>query len=142
MVLAEFSGLIFEGSSTELDHVSLSGAVMTYASATKTYTTTGAGLTSGGSSSSVSHAIDASEDTKHGTKPDRGTAILKPNYLPKQILNGEQLDTFLEAIEQDEVWRDFFTELTTGLRRGAVCALQWDNLNPKTGELQVERQVH
>ena len=35
-----------------------------------------------------------------------------------------------------------FTELTTGLRGGVICALQWDNLNPKTGELQVERQVH
>lgn len=40
------------------------------------------------------------------------------------------------------MWRDFFTELTTGLRGGMICALQWDNLNPKTGELQVERQVH
>ena len=40
------------------------------------------------------------------------------------------------------MWRDFFPELTTGLRGGVICALQWDNLNPKTGELQVERQVH
>ena len=50
--------------------------------------------------------------------PTEGTVVPKPNYRPKQILNEEQLDTFLEAVEQDEVWRDFFyTELTTGLRR-------------------------
>ena len=50
--------------------------------------------------------------------------VPKPNYRPKQILNEEQLDTFMAAIEQDEVWRDFFfTELTTGLRRGEICGL-------------------
>lgn len=57
--------------------------------------------------------------------PTEGTVVPKPNYRPKQILNEEQLDTFMAAIEQDEVWRDFFfTELTTGLRRGEICGLR------------------
>ena len=59
------------------------------------------------------------------------------------ILNEEQLDTFLAAVEQDLIWKDFFyTELTTGLRLGEICALQWTDLDLKTGTLQVERQVH
>ena len=64
-------------------------------------------------------------------------------YQPMNILNEEQLDTFMEIIKADPIWYGFFyTELTTGLRRGEICALQWNDLNFRTGELRVERQVH
>ena len=36
----------------------------------------------------------------------------------------------------------FLLELTTGLRVGELMALQWDDLNLKTGELRIERQVY
>ena len=50
----------------------------------------------------------------------------KSNYKPMQVLNEQELDTFLQALQNDDVWRDFFyTELMTGLRRGEVCALMW-----------------
>ena len=74
--------------------------------------------------------------------PTEGTVVPKPNYRPKQILNEAQLDTFLEAIEQDEVWRDFFyTELTTGLRRGEICGLQWEDFDEADGTLKIVRSV-
>ena len=54
------------------------------------------------------------------------------------ILNEEQLDAFLTAVKQDAVRKAFFyTELTTSLRLGEICALQWNDLNLKTGALQV-----
>ena len=35
---------------------------------------------------------------------------------PMNILNEDQLDTFMDAIKADSIWYDFFyTELTTGL---------------------------
>ena len=41
----------------------------------------------------------------------------------KQILTDEQLERFVEIIREDAVWYDFFyTELTTGLRRGEICS--------------------
>ena len=44
----------------------------------------------------------------------------------KQILTDEQLERFVEIIREDAVWYDFFyTELTTGLRRGEICGIQW-----------------
>lgn len=46
-VQVEFSNLILDEKSTELDHVSLSGAAVTYDPASKTYTAAGAELTSG-----------------------------------------------------------------------------------------------
>ena len=36
----------------------------------------------------------------------------------------------------------FLLELTTGLRRGEVLALQWDDLDFKTGALRIQRQVY
>ena len=49
----------------------------------------------------------------------------------------------MEEIKKDLLRHGFFcTELTTGLRRGELLALQWDDLSFKTGTLRVERQVH
>lgn len=66
----------------------------------------------------------------------------KPNYKPMQILNEEQLTAFLAAIDKDEVWRDFFyTELTTGLRRGEICGLKWADFVVAACTLKVNRSV-
>ena len=75
--------------------------------------------------------------------PTEGTTAPKPNYKPKRILTRAELDTFLAVVEQDEVWRDFFqTELMTGLRRGEICGLQWNDFDGNTGTLKVCRTLH
>ena len=75
--------------------------------------------------------------------PTEGTTAPKPNYKPKRILTGEELDAFRAVVEQDEVWRDFFqTELMTGLRRGEICGLQWSDFDGNTGTLKVCRTLH
>ena len=75
--------------------------------------------------------------------PTEGTTSPKPNYKPKRILTGEELDAFLAVVEQDEVWRDFFqTELMTGLRRGEICGLQWSDFDEEGGTLKVCRTLH
>ena len=59
------------------------------------------------------------------------------------ILNEEQLDTFLAAVEQDPIWKNFFyTELTTGLRLGEICGLMWSDFDAKKGTLSVNRTIH
>ena len=74
--------------------------------------------------------------------PTEGTAIPKCNYAPMQILNEEQLDRFLEAIQADPLWHDFFyTAVTTGLRRGEICGLKWGDLDEASGKLSVRRTV-
>ena len=75
--------------------------------------------------------------------PTEGTTAPKPNYRPKRILTRAELDAFLEVVEQDEVWRDFFqTELMTGLRRGEICGLQWSDFDEESGTLKVCRTLH
>ena len=74
--------------------------------------------------------------------PTNGTTIPKCNYPPKKILNEEQLDAFMEAIQNEPLWYDFFyTEITTGLRRGEICGLKWDDLDETTGKLKVRRSI-
>ena len=67
----------------------------------------------------------------------------KFSYGAKQILTDEQLDVFMKVIAEDEVWCDFFyAELTTGLRRGEICGLKWEDFDEVAGTLKVCRTVY
>lgn len=75
--------------------------------------------------------------------PTDGATVPKAGYKPKQILTQEQMETFLAAVEQNEIWRDFFyTELTTGLRRGEICGLMWQDFDETAGTLKIVRSVN
>ena len=65
-----------------------------------------------------------------------------PN-TPKRVLTHDQLEKFLCAIRFNPIWHDFFyTELTTGLRRGELCGLTWDDFDSEAGTLKVRRTIH
>ena len=75
--------------------------------------------------------------------PTDGAVVPKANHRPKQILTKEQMDIFLAAVDRNEIWRDFFyTELTTGLRRGEICGLMWQDFDEVHGTLTVRRTIH
>ena len=75
--------------------------------------------------------------------PTDGAVVPKANHRPKQILTKEQMDIFLAAVDRNEIWRDFFyTELTTGLRRGEICGLMWQDFDEKAGMLKILRSVN
>ena len=64
-------------------------------------------------------------------------------HPPMKILNEEQLNAFMEAIKADPLWHDFFyTELTTGLRRGEICGLMWSDFDERDGTLKINRTLH
>ena len=74
--------------------------------------------------------------------PTNGTTIPKCNYPEKQILGDNQLETFLEAIKRQEYWGDFFyVEVMTGLRRGEICGLKWQDIDFEEDKLHVNRSV-
>ena len=75
--------------------------------------------------------------------PTENTTVPKSNYKLMQVLNEQELDTFLQAVQKDDIWRDFFyTELMTGLRRGEICALMWRDFDAKAGTLGISRTLH
>ena len=59
-----------------------------------------------------------------------------------QVLSPEEIQRLLIQAKEDGCFELLLLELSTGLRRGEICALQWDDLNFNTGELQVKRQIH
>ena len=74
--------------------------------------------------------------------PADGVQLPKRRRAQKQILNDGQLHTLMDAIEGDADWHDFFhTELTTGLRRGEICALRWEDFDAAEGRLHVLRTL-
>lgn len=59
------------------------------------------------------------------------------NALPLGFaFSQKQFDEMMDCYEL------LLLELSTGLRLGEICALQWRDLNLRTGELRIERQVH
>ena len=66
-----------------------------------------------------------------------------PTTRPKemQVLTGEEIQRLLIQAKEDGCYELLLLELSTGLRRGEILALQWDDLDVQTGVLKVERQV-
>ena len=86
---------------------------------------------------------DAERDHIVHYNPTDGVKLPKSNYKPKQVLDREQMDAFLAAVDKNEIWRDFFyTELTTGLRRGEICGLMWRDFDENAGTLKILRSVN
>lgn len=66
----------------------------------------------------------------------------KFSYQQKNVLTDDQLAVFMDAIREDAVWFDFFyTEIMTGLRRGEICGLRWEDFDEASGTLNVCRTV-
>ncbi len=58
-----------------------------------------------------------------------------------QILSTEELQRFLIQAKYEGYFPLFLLAISTGLRRGELLALQWDDLNFATGELQIRKQI-
>ena len=59
-----------------------------------------------------------------------------------QVLTREEMQRFLIQAKEEGYFELFLMELATGLRRGEILALQWDDLDFATGALHIQRQVY
>ena len=73
--------------------------------------------------------------------PILGVKLPPPEPKEMKVLSKEEIQRFLIQAKAEGMYELFLLELTTGLRRGEILALTWDDLNFETGELHISKQV-
>ena len=76
------------------------------------------------------------------TNPALGCKLPPKRGREMQVLGREELQRFLIQAQAEGYFELFLLDLCTGLRRGELLALQWDDLDFKTGTLTVNKQVY
>ena len=75
------------------------------------------------------------------TNPAIGCKLPPKKSGEMNILTQEEMQRFLIQAKQDGYYELFLLELGTGLRLGEILALQWEDLDMETGELQINKSV-
>ena len=73
--------------------------------------------------------------------PADGCALPKLEHREMKTLPVEQLASFLREAKESGVFEMYYIELVTGLRRGELLGLKWEDLDLEQGTLRVQRQV-
>ena len=83
----------------------------------------------------------AKEQRLIATDPTEGCALPKLEHKEMQTLPVEQLASFLREAKESGVFELYYVELATGLRRGELLGLKWEDIDLEKGNLRVKRQV-
>lgn len=75
------------------------------------------------------------------TNPAIGCKLPPKKSSPMQILTQEEMQRLLLQAKAEGYFELFLLELGTGLRRGEILGLRWEDLNFATGELKIRRQA-
>ena len=75
------------------------------------------------------------------TNPTDGCALPRLEHREMKTLPAEQLASFLQEARESAVFELYYIELATGLRRGELLGLKWEDLDLVRGEMRVRRQV-
>ena len=72
--------------------------------------------------------------------PCEDCIVPKPRKLDMKILPPEHMKAYLEAAERRGLLPMFYLELVSGLRKGELVALRWDDLNIQQRTISVSKQ--
>ena len=73
--------------------------------------------------------------------PTEGCALPRLEHREMQTLSVEQLQSFLREAKDSGVFELYYLELATGLRRGELLGLKWEDIDLERGDLRVRRQI-
>jgi integrase len=70
-------------------------------------------------------------------------SISPPKVAAEEMatLSAEQVKSVLAAMKDTSIYPQVVTLLSTGIRRGELCGLQWGDLDLDAGKLKVERSI-
>ena len=90
----------------------------------------------------ISSAMDFAIDQKLiATNPTNGCALQKLEHKEMKTLSVEQLAAFLHEAKESGVFEMYYIELATGLRRGELLGLKWEDIDLEQGIIHVRRQI-
>ena len=72
--------------------------------------------------------------------PCEDCIVPKPRKLDMKILTPEHMKAYLDAAEARGLLPMFYLELVSGLRKGELVALRWDDLDIRSKTISVSRQ--
>ena len=75
------------------------------------------------------------------TNPAEGCALPKTEHREMKTLPVEQLQSFLREAKESGVFALYYLELATGLRRGELLGLKWEDIDLEHGDLRVKQQI-
>lgn len=58
-----------------------------------------------------------------------------------QILTADEMQRLLIQAKEEGFYEMFLLDIATGMRRGELLALQWEDINFETGEVRINKQV-
>ena len=83
----------------------------------------------------------AKEQRIIATDPTEGCALPKLEHREMKTLPVEQLTSFLREAKDSGIFEMYYVELATGLRRGELLGLKWEDIDLDRGNLRVKRQI-
>ena len=90
----------------------------------------------------ISSAMDLAVAQKIiSANPTNACALPKIEHQEMQTIPAEQLQAFLNEARATGVYEMYYIELATGLRRGELLGLKWQDIDWKNGVIKVRRQV-
>ncbi len=90
----------------------------------------------------ISSAMDFARNQKLiSSNPTDGCALPKLEHKEMKTLPVEQLTSFLREAKESGVFELYYIELATGLRRGELLGLKWEDIDLAQGSLRVQRQI-
>ena len=87
-------------------------------------------------------ALDkAVEERLISKNPAIGCKLPPKKAAEMKILTHNEMYRLLQQAKYEGYYELILLELSTGMRRGEILGLQWKDLDEKTGELRIERQI-